>query len=137
MSSISVTTSVRGLLLSLDDIKDKDVKALLEEYDIDEIMVDVEDIDVDVDLDDFDEDDIIEHLEDQGYDVIAKDSHTHAWTGTSSFDTSMDHIEQIKDLLHLHCYDSAFLRLMLEEITMMPMGSSVDSVLAKLKEMLA
>lgn len=90
---------------------------------------------VHVDLDDFDEDDLIEYLENQGYEVIEKDNHTHSYVCNNGYDVDMDHIEQIKDLLQRHVYDSRFIRLMLEEITMMPMGSDVDAVLAKLKEM--
>lgn len=132
---MEITTSVQNILLSLDDIKDEDVRAILEEEGIDSIMVDVDDIDVNVDLDDFDEDDLIEHLENQGYEVFEKDNHTHSYVYNNGYDGDMDHIEQIKDLLQRHVYDSRFIRLMLEEITLMPMGSDVDAVLAKLKTM--
>lgn len=92
--------------------------------------------DVEVQLDDFDEDDIIEYLEDQGYYVTKCVSKTsEVVLITPSYDNQMNSIEHIKDILQKHCYDSSFMRLLLEEITMMPMGSDVDAVLTKLKEM--
>ena len=133
---MEATKSVSGIYLSLDDIKDDEVKTLLKENGIEDFEVDVDDIEVNVDLDDFDEDDIIEHLEHNGYDVVEHESKTHNWVLPSSYDTSMDHIEQIKELLQLHCYDSRFIRLMLEEIAMMPMGVDTDALLARLREMI-
>lgn len=132
---MNITKSVSDIFLSIDDIKDKEVKSLLEENDIDEIMVDIDDIDVDVDLDDFDEDDLIEHLENNGYEVIERESRNHPYVMPSSYSVSMDHIEQIKDILQLHCYDSRFIRLMLEEIAQMPMGCDIDSLMGKVRSM--
>lgn len=133
--SVEVTTSVQDIYIGLDDINDEEVVELLKDNDINEISVDINDIDIDVNLDDFCEDDIIEHLDGLGYDVINRSSQTNFYTLNTDFDTSMYHIGRIKELLQRHCYDNRFLRLMLEEITMMPMGSDVDAVLAKLKEM--
>lgn len=132
---MTISKSFSDIDLCLDDIKDEEVVELLKEHDIDEISVNIEDVDVDVELGDFDEDDLIEYLEDKGYEVFDSDSRTHADVLPSSFDVAMDHIESIKDLLQRHCYDSSFIRLLLEEITRMPMGSKVDDVLAALKKM--
>lgn len=91
--------------------------------------------DVDVELEDFDEDDIVEHLKGLGYEVTRCGSIQMEQVLNTSFDAQMAHIKQIKDLLQRHCYDSSFIRLLLEEITRMPMGSKVDDVLAALKKM--
>lgn len=133
--SVEVTTSVSGINVCLDDIRDEEVVEILEENGIDGFLVDLEDIDVDVDLDEFDNDDLIEELEDAGYEVFEKESHVHPFVYNSGYDISRNHIEQVKDLLQKHCYDSSFLKFMLSEIAEMPMTSSVDAVLEKLKTM--
>lgn len=98
-------------------------------------------IDVDVDLDEFDEDDIVEYLQEQGYKVVKdndgslyKDNDC-VYGSSSSYEGMMCSIRSVKRLLQDHQYDSAFLRLMLSEIADMPMGSSVDAVMDKLKTM--
>ena len=96
---------------------------------------------VDVDLDEFDEDDIIEYLQDQGYKVVKdndgsldKDNDC-VYGSSTSYEGMMCSIRSVKRLLQDHQYDSSFIRLMMSEIADMPMGSSVDAVMEKLKTM--
>lgn len=96
---------------------------------------------VDVDLDEWDKDDIIEYLHDQGYKVIKHDDgsldkdNDYMYGPSTSYEGMMCSIRSVKRLLQDHQYDSSFLRLMLSEIADMPMGSSVDAVMEKLKTM--
>lgn len=99
-------------------------------------------VDVDVDLDEFDEDDIVEYLQEQGYKVVKEDDgdldkgdDTYWLFSSSSYEGMMSSIRSVKRLLQDRQYDSSFLRLMLSEIADMPMGSSVDAVMEKLKTM--
>lgn len=94
---------------------------------------------IDVDLDDFDEDDIIEYLEDLGYEVISKQSkpkqntfYTYPSSGIEGMEASID---TVKDILQRRSYDPQFFRIMLTEITDMPLGSSMDKVCEKLQSM--
>ena len=95
-------------------------------------------VDVDVDLDDFDEDDIVEYLEGCGYTVTSdaeKNKVTNAFHGCS-YELMNHDADRVKQILESHCYDPQFVRFMLCEIADLPMGSSRESVLAKLQEMM-
>lgn len=132
---MEIDKCISGVFISLDDIKDKKVKALLKKNGIEDFMVDIDDVTVDVDLADFDLDDLIDHVEGQGYEVIDKTEGDDNDSFVDSYERSLYHIDLIKQVLQKHQYDSGFIRLMLEEITGSPMGCPIKQLVRRVGEM--